>query len=87
VLFGHLMDGNFHVFFVTDTDDQTLDSEILQLVAARGGSISAEHGVGHMKAEHLHLSRSDAEIDAMRAIKGALDPVGILNPGVLLPKG
>ena len=87
VLFGHLMDGNFHVFFVTDTDDQTLDTEILQLVAARGGSISAEHGVGHMKAEHLHLSRSDAEIDAMRAIKGALDPVGILNPGVLLPKG
>jgi len=39
-----------------------------------------------MKPAHLHLSRSDAEIAAMRAIKGALDPAGILNPGVLLPK-
>ena len=86
MLFGHLMDGNFHVFFVTDTDDETLDIAILELVAARGGSISAEHGVGHMKPAHLHLSRSDAEIAAMRAIKGALDPAGILNPGVLLPK-
>ncbi len=86
VLFGHLMDGNFHVFFVTDTDDETLDTEILELVAARGGSISAEHGVGNMKPEHLHLSRSGAEIAAMRGIKGALDPAGILNPGVLLPE-
>jgi len=86
VLFGHLMDGNFHVSFVTDTDDETLDIAILELVAARGGSISAEHGVGHMKPEHLHLSRSGAEIAAMRGIKGALDPAGILNPGVLLPK-
>ena len=48
VLFGHLMDGNFHVFFVTDTEDETLDIAVLELVAARGGSISAEHGVGHM---------------------------------------
>ena len=86
VLFGHLMDGNFHVFFVTDTEDETLDIAVLELVAARGGSISAEHGVGHMKPAHLHLSRSDAEIAAMRAIKCALDPEGIMNPGVLLPK-
>ncbi len=86
VLFGHLMDGNFHVSFVTDTDDETLDIAILELVAARGGSISAEHGVGHMKPEYLHLSRSGAEIAAMRGIKGALDPAGILNPGVLLPQ-
>jgi len=86
VLFGHLMDGNFHVSFVTDTDNETLDIAVLELVAARGGSISAEHGVGHMKPEHLHLSRSRAEIAAMRAIKIALDPAGMLNPGVLLPK-
>ena len=86
VLFGHLMDGNFHVFFVTDTEDETLDIAVLELVAARGGSISAEHGVGNMKPAHLHLSRSDAEIAAMRAIKCALDPEGIMNPGVLLPK-
>ena len=84
VLFGHLMDGNFHVSFATDTDDSTLDTAVLELVAARGGSISAEHGVGHMKSDHLHLSRSATEIAAMRGIKSALDPAGILNPGVLL---
>jgi FAD/FMN-containing dehydrogenase len=83
VLFGHLMDGNFHVFFTTDTDDVSLDKAVLELVAAHGGSISAEHGVGHMKADHLHLSRSVTEIAAMRGIKAALDPRGILNPGVL----
>jgi len=87
VLFGHLMDGNFHVFFTTDSDDSSdtaLDTAVLEIVAAHGGSISAEHGVGHMKADHLHLSRSPVEISAMRGIKAALDPVGILNPGVLL---
>jgi FAD/FMN-containing dehydrogenase len=83
VLFGHLMDGNFHVFCTTDTDDTSLDAAVLELVAASGGSISAEHGVGHMKADHLHLSRSAPEIAAMRGIKAALDPEGILNPGVL----
>lgn len=84
VIFGHLMDGNFHLFFTTDSDDESLDVAVLELVASHGGSISAEHGVGRMKAAHLHLSRSSAEISAMRAIKGALDPTGILNPGVLL---
>jgi FAD/FMN-containing dehydrogenase len=89
VLFGHLMDGNFHVFFTTDTDgsdEEALDIAVLELVAAHGGSISAEHGVGHMKADHLHLSRSSAEIAAMRGIKAALDPQGILNPGVLFTR-
>lgn len=84
VIFGHLMDGNFHLFFTTDRDDETLDIAVLELVASHGGSISAEHGVGRMKAAHLHLSRSSTEINAMRLIKGALDPAGILNPGVLL---
>lgn len=83
VLFGHLMDGNFHVFFTTDNEDTSLDAAVLELVASHGGSISAEHGVGHMKADHLHLSRSATEIAAMRGIKTALDPQGILNPGVL----
>jgi FAD/FMN-containing dehydrogenase len=89
VLFGHLMDGNFHVFFTTDadgSDEEALDTAVLELVAAHGGSISAEHGVGHMKADHLHLSRSAAEITAMRGIKAALDPQGILNPGVLFTR-
>ena len=54
-------------------------------MAAHGGSISAEHGIGRAKARYLHLSRSAVEIASMRAIKHALDPTGILNPGVLLP--
>jgi FAD/FMN-containing dehydrogenase len=48
-----------------------------------GGTISAEHGIGRAKAAMLPVSRSPAEIAAMRAIKHALDPTGLLNPGVL----
>ena len=51
----------------------------------QSGSISSEHGVGRAKTRWLALSRSDAEIAAMRAVKRALDPAGLLNPGVLLP--
>jgi len=58
---------------------------VLGLVAELGGSISAEHGIGTAKKQWLHLNRSAAEIAAMRAIKRALDPAGILNPNVLLP--
>jgi FAD/FMN-containing dehydrogenase len=58
---------------------------VLRLVARHGGSVSAEHGIGRAKARWLPLSRSAAEIAAMRAIKAALDPAGLLNPGVLLP--
>jgi FAD/FMN-containing dehydrogenase len=83
VIFGHLLDGNFHLFFTTPSADSEIEREVLELVARFGGSISAEHGIGRMKAEHLHLSRSESEIATMRAIKGAIDPLGIMNPGVL----
>jgi len=52
-------------------------------VVERGGSISAEHGIGTLKARWLDRDRSAGEVAAMRAVKGALDPDGILNPGVL----
>ena len=58
---------------------------MLELVAEHGGSITAEHGIGTAKKRWLHLNRSEAEIGAMRSIKRALDPAGILNPEVLLP--
>ncbi len=58
---------------------------MFELVAARNGSISAEHGIGAAKRGYLHLVRSAVEIATYRAIKRALDPVGILNPNVLLP--
>ncbi len=82
-IFGHLLDGNFHIFFTTAAPDHEIDRVVLELVARFDGSISAEHGIGRMKAAYLHLSRSEAEIATMRAIKKAIDPQGIMNPGVL----
>jgi FAD/FMN-containing dehydrogenase len=83
-LFGHAADGNVHVNVTgVDPDDESVDDAVLQLVAARGGSISAEHGIGTAKRRWLHLARGPAELAAMRAIKHALDPEGLLNPAVL----
>jgi len=85
ILFGHLGDGNVHVNVLgPDPADETVDETVLRLVAEHGGTISAEHGVGVAKARFLHLSRSAAEIEAMRAIKAALDPRATLNPGAVL---
>jgi len=86
ILFGHLGDGNIHVNVLgADLDDGRVDDAVLQLVAELGGSISAEHGIGVAKIPWLELTRSAADIAAMRAIKAALDPKGILNPGVIFP--
>ena len=84
---GHLGDGNIHlnVLGVETADDSQLDGVVLGLVASHGGSISAEHGSGRLKRPWLHLSRSSTEVAAMRALKSAFDPLGLLNPGVLLP--
>ncbi|HVJ03195.1 MAG TPA: FAD-linked oxidase C-terminal domain-containing protein, partial [Sphingomonas sp.] len=54
------------------------------MVVAAGGSISAEHGIGQMKRAELERLSPPARIAALRAIKGALDPHGILNPGKLV---
>jgi len=86
VLFGHVGDGNLHVNVLgVGPDDDRADDAVLRLVAELGGSISAEHGVGVAKVPWLHLTRSSADITAMRRIKDALDPQGILNPGVIFP--
>ena len=83
-LFGHLAEGNVHVNVLgTRGDDEALDDAILRLVAGFGGSISAEHGVGVAKAPWLELTRDAADRAAMAAVKRALDPEGLLNPGVL----
>jgi FAD/FMN-containing dehydrogenase len=89
VLFGHLAEGNVHVNLLDlppAGQDAAVD-RVLRLIAAAGGSISAEHGIGRAKAPWLHLTRSPAEIAAMLAVKSAFDPAGILNPGVLVPTG
>jgi FAD/FMN-containing dehydrogenase len=84
ILWGHLNEGNLHVN-VLDAGAQGTEvtDAVLNLVATHRGSISSEHGVGRAKARWLELSRSRAEIGTMRRIKIALDPHGLLNPGVL----
>jgi FAD/FMN-containing dehydrogenase len=92
--FGHLGDGNIH-FHVRagshaapdwyDKEGSKITRMVDDLVTAAGGSISAEHGIGQLKREELARLASPGRIHALRAIKGALDPLGIMNPGKLVP--
>jgi len=85
-LFGHIGDGNLHVNVIGPEDaDHRADDAVFAMVIARGGSISAEHGVGVAKLAFVTAARSPGDLTVMRRVKGALDPHGILNPGVLLP--
>ena len=88
IVFGHLGDGNLHVNIPGQGHKEcahSIEDCVLRLVVAHGGTISAEHGIGTAKREWLHLVRSEAEIQAFRAIKHGLDPQGLLNPHCLLP--
>jgi FAD/FMN-containing dehydrogenase len=83
-LFGHAADGNVHVNVTgLEPDDERVDDAVFRLASELGGSVSAEHGIGTAKRRWLHLNRSDSEIAVFRALKGALDPDGLLNPSVL----
>ena len=83
-IFGHLADGNMHVqIHGPEGADTFTEKAIFECVSRWGGAISAEHGIGRAKNDLLHLSRSEAEIRAMRAIKDAWDPSNVMNPGVL----
>jgi FAD/FMN-containing dehydrogenase len=91
--FGHVGDGNLHfnVFPMPgrtrrDHDNQREDIKtcVHDIVHAMGGSVAAEHGVGRLKVGDLERYADPAKLAAMRAIKAALDPVGILNPGAVL---
>jgi FAD/FMN-containing dehydrogenase len=85
ILFGHLGDGNVHVNVLgADPDDHAVDDAVLELALQCGGTISAEHGVGVAKAAWLERARGADDVNAMRAIKRALDPRNLLNPGVVL---
>ena len=82
--FGHVGDGNLHV----STDGATVngecdavEAELYRVVGEFHGSVSAEHGIGLHKKPFLHASRTPQELAAMRAIKLALDPLNLMNPG------
>lgn len=91
--FGHLGDGNVH-FHVRapagaapdwiDGDGKRASRRVYDMVVAAGGSISAEHGIGQMKLAELERLTDPGRIAALRSIKAALDPTGIMNPGKLV---
>jgi len=92
--FGHLGDGNVH-FNVRaplgagtawlDGEGEAVSRHVHDLVTAAGGSISAEHGIGQMKLAELARLGAPSRLFALRAIKRALDPKNIMNPGKLVP--
>lgn len=85
VLFGHIGEGNLHLNVLRcgpDTERQ-LYAPMMALIARLGGNVSSEHGVGTRKRDYLDMSRTDADIAAMRTVKAAFDPTGYLNPAVL----
>jgi FAD/FMN-containing dehydrogenase len=86
IFFGHVCDGNVHLIAGGFGEDQLERVELAVYEVARDhdGSISAEHGIGLHKRDHLHLSRNEAEIALMRRMKAAFDPKNILNPGKVL---
>jgi FAD/FMN-containing dehydrogenase len=93
VAYGHAGDGNLHfnISFPKDTDvtavaarEPLIRRAVHDIVAAQGGSFSAEHGIGQLKVSELQRYTSAVELAMMRSIKQALDPRGIMNPGKLL---
>ena len=87
VLFGHVGEGNLHLNLVRcrlDAErERSLYSAMMALIARCHGNVSSEHGVGTRKRDYLTMSRTDADVAAMRMVKTAFDPVGYLNPAVL----
>ena len=63
---------------------EAVNRVVYDAVAALGGSISAEHGVGQLKREEIRLRKQPLELELMRAVKRALDPQGLMNPGKVL---
>jgi len=93
VCFGHLGDGNLHYNVAPPEGvaheafldrQQAINRIVHDSVVAYGGSISAEHGIGALKRDELARYKSPVELNLMRAIKAALDPLGIMNPGKIL---
>jgi D-lactate dehydrogenase (cytochrome) len=94
VPFGHMGDGNIHFNFSQPegadgkafmaSAEEPVHEAIYDVVLKLGGSVSAEHGIGQLKVDLLQRVKDPVALEMMRAIKRALDPNGILNPGKLL---
>ena len=89
---GHVGDGNFHLTLLVDLEDadevkrvKALSDRLVKRALAMDGTATGEHGVGQGKMKYMELEHGAAAVAAMRAIKQALDPQNILNPGKMLP--
>ena len=91
--FGHVGDGNLHYNPMSPidwpgpsfrTERETVNRIVHDLVVELGGSISAEHGIGRLRLDENMHYKSDAEVNMMRAVKHALDPGNIMNPGKVI---
>lgn len=91
--FGHAGDGNFHCILPVKDDDppeyleklHAINDRLIKRTLSAGGTCTGEHGVGYGKAKYLSAQYGDGAVFAMRAIKAALDPQNILNPGKIVP--
>ena len=90
--FGHVGDGNLHPNIIQDRDDPDGEAKLnratdalYRAAIALGGTVTAEHGIGATRREYLELQRGSGAVALMRAVKTAFDPLGILNPGKVLP--
>jgi FAD/FMN-containing dehydrogenase len=90
-VYGHMGDGNLHVnvrpgpgIALADLDKDAISAAVEALAVARRGTFSAEHGVGQMKLAGMATHKSPTELSLMRAVKAALDPTGMMNPGKVL---
>lgn len=90
IWFGHIGDGNLHLNILKPVElakeeffarCQEVNKWVFDIVEKHGGSVSAEHGVGLVKKDYLHYTRTHKELDLMRGIKKVFDPQGIMNPG------
>jgi len=91
---GHVGDGNFHLSILvdmTDADEIRRTEELLERLVERAlameGTCTGEHGIGQGKMKYLRAEHGDAALAAMRAIKAALDPQNIMNPGKIITMG
>ena len=90
ICFGHVGDGNLHynlsfpASLASAAQTRDANSIVYALLDELAGSISAEHGLGQLKREEITRHKSSVELNMMRAIKAALDPAGIMNPGKVL---
>jgi D-lactate dehydrogenase (cytochrome) len=87
-IIGHVGDGNFHVLLMFDGADaaevarvKAVYGRMIDRALAMGGTCTGEHGIGHGKRDYLQKEHGQEAIAAMRAIKTALDPLNIMNPG------